>query len=70
MEHYICTGGCGAVVERPGVCQAMNCPKHGQPLNPCNCTDNKHYGKVSVPSGSGTTPEETVKEKKWWQFWK
>lgn len=69
MTHYICTGGCGAVVEKPGVCQAMGCPKHGQPFEPCDCTDNQHYGKVKPPTGTGTMPEKK-EEKKWWQFWK
>lgn len=71
MTHYICTGGCGAVVEKPGVCQAMACPKHGQPFEPCDCTDNQHYGKVKPPVGASTIPTEEVKqESKWWQFWK
>ena len=42
MKHYICTGGCKGVSDKPGVCQAEGCPKHGQPLTECNCTDGKH----------------------------
>jgi len=45
MTHYICTGGCGGVSENPGVCQTEDCPKHEQPLDECNCEDNKHYGR-------------------------
>lgn len=69
MTHYICTGGCGAVVEKPGVCQAMNCPKHGHPLEPCDCTDNQHFGKLKPQQDvTGSVPEK--EEKKWWQIWK
>ncbi|OGZ01928.1 MAG: hypothetical protein A2946_04130 [Candidatus Liptonbacteria bacterium RIFCSPLOWO2_01_FULL_53_13] len=41
-DHYICTGGCGGVSDKPGVCQAETCAKHGQPLELCGCTDGKH----------------------------
>mgnify|MGYP001602916131 FL=1 len=41
-KHYICTGGCGGVSETPGVCQAKDCPDHGQPLKDCGCADGKH----------------------------
>lgn len=43
MKHYICTGGCGAVSDKPGVCQAVECPNHGHAFVECNCTDGKHY---------------------------
>jgi len=42
MKHYICTGGCEGVSDKPGVCQAMTCAKHGKPLIECDCTDAKH----------------------------
>lgn len=42
MTHYICTGGCNGVSDKPGVCQDEKCPKHGKPLTECGCTDNKH----------------------------
>lgn len=42
MVHYVCTGGCGGVAEKPGVCQAKGCPDQGQPLKECRCTDGKH----------------------------
>jgi|GEM_PF-1862700 hypothetical protein len=42
MKHYVCTGGCGGVSDKPGVCQAPGCPKHQHPLIECSCTDNKH----------------------------
>jgi hypothetical protein len=42
MKHYICTGGCGGVSEKPGVCQAIDCPKYGKPLEECDCEDKSH----------------------------
>lgn len=45
MVHYICTGTCQGVSENPGVCQAEDCPKHGQALEQCDCTDDRHYGR-------------------------
>ncbi len=58
MKHYICTGGCGGVSEHEGVCQAVTCPKHGTPLEACDCTDGKHYGKQTQDDG-----EEVALEK-------
>lgn len=42
MTHYICTGGCGGVADKLGVCQAATCPMHDKALAPCECTDGKH----------------------------
>jgi hypothetical protein len=42
MAHYVCTGGCGGESDKPGVCQAEDCPKEGQPLVECNCEDGIH----------------------------
>lgn len=44
MNHYICSGECQGVSDKPGVCQADTCPKHNQPLIECDCSDNKHGG--------------------------
>lgn len=41
MTHYICTGECGGVSEKPGVCNAQSCTKHNQPLVECNCKNHK-----------------------------
>ena len=46
MTHYICTGGCKGVSEKPGVCDANDCPKWGQPLETCDCMDNKHFERT------------------------
>ena len=45
MTHYICTGTCKGVSDTPGTCQAKDCPKHEEILQPCDCTDGKHYGR-------------------------
>ena len=46
MIHYICTGNCGGVADKPGVCQAEDCPKHGEALEECECTDGQHDGRM------------------------
>ncbi len=59
MKHYICTGGCAAVADKPGVCQAETCPKHGMPFKECNCTDGKHEGRLQLKKEEGTkTPDD------------
>lgn len=47
-KHYICTGGCMGVSDKPGLCQAKNCPKHKHPLELCDCKDGKHYGRQKL----------------------
>lgn len=47
MTHYICTGSCAGVSDKPGACQAQTCEKHDHPLEPCECADGKH-GKTEV----------------------
>lgn len=42
MKHYICTGGCQGVAEKPGTCQTEGCLKHKHPLTECGCKDGKH----------------------------
>ena len=44
MDHYICTGGCKGQSDNSGICQAGDCPKHGQPLEKCDCADHQHHG--------------------------
>ena len=44
MTHHICTGSCKGVSEEAKNCGAEDCPKHGQPLTQCDCTDGKHNG--------------------------
>lgn len=59
MTHYICTGGCEGVADQPGVCGAAACPKHGTPLEACECTDGKHFGKFDQDAAT----EAALKEK-------
>jgi len=42
MTHYICTGGCEGVSDKPGTCQAKGCSKYHEPLTPCDCEDGLH----------------------------
>jgi len=35
MTHYICTGTCKGVSDTSGTCQAEDCVKHGEALEPC-----------------------------------
>ena len=53
MEHYICTGTCGAVSDEQKTCQDQQCPNFGNLLQLCNCTDDRH--------GRGTNEEEYKK---------
>ena len=50
MTHYVCTGGCKGVSDKPGNCNAEACVKHGQPLTPCNCADEKHEDVMKTAS--------------------
>ena len=47
MKHYICTGGCEGVSDKPGTCQAVDCDKYKEPLDPCECTDGHHGNGVA-----------------------
>lgn len=40
--HYVCTGGCGGVSDKPGVCQATGCSKFQKLLIDCDCLDGLH----------------------------
>jgi hypothetical protein len=42
MKHYVCTGECKGVSDKPGTCQDITCSKHEMPLTECNCTNGKH----------------------------
>lgn len=46
MKHYICTGGCGGVSEKPGICTAEVCSKKGQPLTECDCEERQEHDRV------------------------
>jgi len=42
QQHYVCTGDCGGVSPEPGMCQAMECSQHGEPLVSCDCREDAH----------------------------
>lgn len=46
MLHYICNGGCRTVSTKEEECPVDACPKFGEPLIQCTCTDDGHYGKL------------------------
>jgi len=48
MPHYICTGGCQGVSDKPGVCQAESCPLHSHELKECDCVDGQHHGAFNT----------------------
>jgi len=52
MNHYICTGGCEGESATPGVCQTDDCPKKGQPLTECECTDGAHEPESHTDTSS------------------
>lgn len=52
--HYICTGGCKGVSDKPKVCEAEDCPKKGQPLTECVCEDNRHDGAADAEEDEST----------------
>jgi len=45
MTHYICTGGCGGMSEKPGMCKAEDCPLFAEELEECNCPDGTHEAR-------------------------
>lgn len=55
-SHYICTGGCRGVSDKPGVCKDPECPKHGMPLDECGCDDGYHYGEFDKEDTSLEKP--------------
>ncbi len=55
MTHYICTGGCDGGSDLPGLCQAEDCAKEGQPLVPCDCADGAHQKKEEGETESELT---------------
>lgn len=42
MTHYVCKGGCGAVLNMPGVCETEGCPNQWQLMEECDCIDGLH----------------------------
>ncbi len=57
MEHYICTGGCKGVSEKPGVCQNPDCPNYNGQLEKCDCEDGNHYGAFDLENNKDSEEE-------------
>lgn len=51
MKHFVCTGGCAGESSNPGVCQAEDCKKEGEPLIPCDCADGLHKSEEEKEDG-------------------
>lgn len=47
MEHYICPGTCGTVSDEQHTCQNLQCPRYGQMLELCTCTDDRHGREIN-----------------------
>ena len=47
MKQYICTGECGGVSDKPGVCEAEDCSMHGEPLLEQEVEDDEAESKSS-----------------------
>ena len=58
MSHFICTGTCKAVTENAGVCTAGDCPKNGEPLEECNCEDDRHEGRQDAKIEEGESSND------------
>ncbi|MDP2691475.1 MAG: zinc ribbon domain-containing protein YjdM [bacterium] len=43
MNHFICTGTCGAVSDDLGVCEADGCTHQWELMTECDCTDGMHH---------------------------
>lgn len=54
--HYLCIGDCGTFSDKPGFCRIEDCVMYLQPFEACNCTDGRHYDRVSVDSDA--SPKE------------
>ncbi|PJE50713.1 MAG: hypothetical protein COV29_03185 [Candidatus Yanofskybacteria bacterium CG10_big_fil_rev_8_21_14_0_10_36_16] len=57
MEHNVCKS-CGGTADAPGVCQTPGCDNNGQPLESCNCEDQKHG--MEGGSEEASSAEESV----------
>ncbi len=53
--HFVCTGGCQGVADEPGVCQAENCKKYHNDLQPCSCENGNHDSIISAEKSTEET---------------
>lgn len=50
--HFVCTGECGGVSDKPGTCQAKDCSKHNMLLEKCDCADGTHQKEEETTNAS------------------
>ena len=41
-KHYACSGGCGGMSAQMKACETGFCPKNGEMMKECSCTDGSH----------------------------
>jgi len=61
-KHYICTGTCGAVSEKPGACGEKKCTRYGQNFERCDCADGKHEDRQAHQDDLGVGELGETKE--------
>ena len=57
-KHYVCSGGCKTVSDKPGYCYVSNCYRHRNPLSECRCEDDEHeeFLYMNVPKDEEGNP--------------
>lgn len=55
--HYVCRGRCEGVSEVAKKCGDNTCDRFDQDLEPCDCTDSKHFDRQG--EGLESEPEKT-----------
>lgn len=60
MTHYICKGGCGGVLEAPGICEADGCKNQWEMMEECDCKDGEHgqSAQIEVKDSNGNILED------------
>lgn len=46
--HYVCSGNCQGISQKPGNCQTQDCDKFGQPLYECDCADGMGHQFMTI----------------------
>lgn len=59
-KHYVCTGGCKGVSDKPGVCQMEDCARYNEALEECDCTDGTHYGAFDFEHDHDASMPEVI----------
>lgn len=51
-KHFVCDGGCHGNSDTPGSCNTESCPKYGQPLQECQCSDGQHQATTETETST------------------